>query len=63
MRVIDAGAADGGTRVTSFLSWCGGLPAPDANDNPLGYKFSWSRAASLMAWPARRPATSGRAGG
>ena len=32
-----------GERVTSFVSFCGGLPAPEcAEDVPLGYKFSWS---------------------
>ncbi|KAI9798979.1 MAG: Saccharopine dehydrogenase [NADP(+), L-glutamate-forming] [Piccolia ochrophora] len=31
-----------GGKVTGFLSYCGGLPAPEASDNPLGYKFSWS---------------------
>ncbi|OYD16650.1 saccharopine dehydrogenase [candidate division WOR-3 bacterium JGI_Cruoil_03_51_56] len=35
--------------VTSFMSYCGGLPAPDANDNPFGYKFSWSPKGVLMA--------------
>lgn len=29
-------------RVVSFTSFCGGLPAPDNADVPLGYKFSWS---------------------
>jgi saccharopine dehydrogenase (NADP+, L-glutamate forming) len=24
-----------GGKVTSFLSYCGGLPAPEASDNPL----------------------------
>jgi saccharopine dehydrogenase-like NADP-dependent oxidoreductase len=48
MRVIDAVKAQGG-RVTSFRSYCGGLPAPEANDNPLGYKFSWSPRAVLVA--------------
>jgi hypothetical protein len=28
--------------VTCFSSVCGGLPAPEAADNPLKYKFSWS---------------------
>jgi saccharopine dehydrogenase-like NADP-dependent oxidoreductase len=41
MRVIDRVHAAGG-EIRSFRSYCGGLPAPDANDNPLGYKFSWS---------------------
>ena len=29
-------------RVVSFTSFCGGLPAPESADVPLGYKFSWS---------------------
>ena len=32
----------GGGKVESFISYCGGLPAPEHSDNPLGYKFSWS---------------------
>ncbi|KIJ37526.1 hypothetical protein M422DRAFT_211260 [Sphaerobolus stellatus SS14] len=28
--------------VKSFISFCGGLPAPEAADVPLAYKFSWS---------------------
>uniref|UniRef100_A0A7C4CEA2 Saccharopine dehydrogenase n=1 Tax=candidate division WOR-3 bacterium TaxID=2052148 RepID=A0A7C4CEA2_UNCW3 len=48
MAVIDNVRAEGG-RVTSFESYCGGLPAPEANDNPLGYKFSWSPRGVLMA--------------
>ncbi|MCO5549525.1 hypothetical protein L7F22_002997 [Adiantum nelumboides] len=39
---------DGG-KVKSFLSYCGGLPAPEAADNPLGYKFSWSSRGVLLA--------------
>jgi saccharopine dehydrogenase (NADP+, L-glutamate forming) len=35
--------------MTSFRSFCGGLPAPEANDNPLGYKFSWSPKGVVMA--------------
>lgn len=38
-----------GGRVTLFESCTGGLPAPDANDNPFGYKFSWSPRGVLMA--------------
>lgn len=38
-----------GGKVTSFLSYCGGLPAPEASDNPLGYKFSWSARGVLLA--------------
>ncbi|WFD36585.1 saccharopine dehydrogenase (NADP+, L-glutamate-forming) [Malassezia cuniculi] len=40
--------AEGG-RVKSFLSYCGGLPAPEAANNPLGYKFSWSSRGVLLA--------------
>ena len=44
-----------GGEVTTFQSYCGGLPAPEANDNPLGYKFSWSPRGVLLAGlnPAR----------
>ena len=48
MRIIDDVHARGGV-VRHFRSYCGGLPAPDANDNPFGYKFSWSPRGVLMA--------------
>jgi saccharopine dehydrogenase (NADP+, L-glutamate forming) len=48
MQIIDRVRAGGG-EVASFTSWCGGLPAPDANTNPLGYKFSWSPRGVLLA--------------
>jgi saccharopine dehydrogenase (NADP+, L-glutamate forming) len=48
MRVIDAVKTRGG-RVTAFRSYCGGLPAPEANDNPFGYKFSWAPRGVLLA--------------
>jgi len=38
-----------GGEVTGFTSYCGGLPAPEANTNPLGYKFSWSPRGVLLA--------------
>ncbi|AET40866.1 saccharopine dehydrogenase (NADP+, L-glutamate-forming) Ecym_7008 [Eremothecium cymbalariae DBVPG len=38
-----------GGKITSFLSYCGGLPAPENSDNPLGYKFSWSSRGVLLA--------------
>jgi saccharopine dehydrogenase (NADP+, L-glutamate forming) len=38
-----------GGQVVSFKSYCGGLPAPEANTNPLGYKFSWSPRGVLLA--------------
>nr|XP_023029105.1 alpha-aminoadipic semialdehyde synthase, mitochondrial isoform X2 [Leptinotarsa decemlineata] len=39
--------SSGGT-VTSFESFCGGLPAPEFSDNPLRYKFSWSPRGALL---------------
>ncbi len=38
----------GNYQVDSFVSYCGGLPAPEASGNPLGYKFSWSPRGALM---------------
>jgi len=38
-----------GGRVVKFTSMCGGLPAPEAANNPLGYKFSWSPRGVLTA--------------
>jgi hypothetical protein len=35
--------------VESFESVCGGLPAPECADNPLGYKFSWNPRGVLTA--------------
>ncbi len=35
--------------ILSFTSYCGGLPAPEANTNPFGYKFSWSPTGVLLA--------------
>ncbi len=54
MRVIDRIRKGGGTLV-SFTSNTGGLPAPDANDNPFGYKFSWAPRGVILAGknPAR----------
>lgn len=40
---------EAGGQVKSFLSYCGGLPAPEAATNPLGYKFSWSSRGVLLA--------------
>ncbi|KAI4205617.1 MAG: hypothetical protein LQ346_001401 [Caloplaca aetnensis] len=38
-----------GGKITGFISYCGGLPAPEASANPLGYKFSWSARGMLLA--------------
>ncbi|PVU95867.1 hypothetical protein BB561_001544 [Smittium simulii] len=48
MKIIDDIKSRGG-KVTSFISWCGGLPAPENSKNPLGYKFSWSPQGVLIA--------------
>jgi saccharopine dehydrogenase-like NADP-dependent oxidoreductase len=48
MRVIDDVRHRGG-KIVSFMSYCGGLPAPEANDNPFGYKFSWAPRGVLLA--------------
>ncbi len=48
MRLIEEAHREGG-RVLSFISYCGGLPAPEARDNPFGYKFSWSPRGVLLA--------------
>jgi len=48
MQVIDRVQGEGG-EITTFQSYCGGLPAPEANDNPFGYKFSWSPRGVLLA--------------
>lgn len=37
------------TQIKEFHSYCGGLPAPEAAGNPLGYKFSWSPRGALLA--------------
>ena len=36
-------------QIKQFLSYCGGLPAPECASNPLGYKFSWSSRGVLLA--------------
>ncbi|KAJ5183683.1 Saccharopine dehydrogenase [Penicillium capsulatum] len=46
--MIDKVHAEGG-KVTGFVSFCGGLPAPECSNNPLGYKFSWSSRGVLLA--------------
>lgn len=48
MRVIHNVEKNGG-RVVSFRSTTGALPAHEANNNPFGYKFSWSPRGVLLA--------------
>lgn len=38
-----------GGRVVSYCSYCGALPAADANTNPWGYKLSWSPSSLIGA--------------
>ncbi|MBS3793541.1 MAG: saccharopine dehydrogenase NADP-binding domain-containing protein [Candidatus Thorarchaeota archaeon] len=47
-RIIDEIHTRGG-EIESFTSYTGGLPAPDDNDNPFGYKLSWSPRGVLLA--------------
>ena len=48
MKLIDHIHNNGG-RVEEFYSLCGALPAPEAADNPLKYKFSWSPKGVILA--------------
>jgi len=48
MRIIDSARSRGGN-IAAFRSYCGGLPAPEANSNPFGYKFSWAPRGVLLA--------------
>ena len=48
MRVIHEVESNGG-KVMSFRSTTGALPAHEANNNPFGYKFSWSPRGVLIA--------------
>lgn len=48
MKIIDEIKAEGGELV-SFRSYCGGLIAPESNDNPWGYKFTWNPRNVILA--------------
>ncbi|KIJ97596.1 hypothetical protein K443DRAFT_681415 [Laccaria amethystina LaAM-08-1] len=48
VKTIDEVHEKGG-KIKQFLSYCGGLPAPECAGNPLGYKFSWSSRGVLLA--------------
>ncbi len=41
VQIIHRIRAQGGT-LTAFRSYCGGLVAPESDDNPWHYKFSWN---------------------
>ena len=53
MRVIHKVESKSG-KIISFKSTTGALPAHDSNNNPFGYKFSWSPRGVLLA--SRNPA-------
>jgi saccharopine dehydrogenase-like NADP-dependent oxidoreductase len=48
MKVIDT-VKDAGGEIISYYAYCGGLPALENNNNPLGYKFSWSPEGAMLA--------------
>ncbi len=48
MDVVHQIEAKGG-KLLSFTSNTGGLPAPEANDNPFNYKFSWAPRGVVLA--------------
>ncbi|MCJ7817310.1 MAG: saccharopine dehydrogenase NADP-binding domain-containing protein [Candidatus Thorarchaeota archaeon] len=48
MQIIDHVHNNNG-KIVSFTSFTGGLPAPDSNNNPFGYKLSWSPRGVLLA--------------
>lgn len=41
MKIIDE-VKDSGGRITDFESFTGGLVAPESDNNPWGYKFTWN---------------------
>jgi len=51
MQLIDHIHTNGGT-ITSFKSHCGGLVAPESDDNPWHYKISWNPRNIIMAGKA-----------
>ena len=48
MRSVEKIRAKGG-ELLSFASFCGSLIAPESNDNPWGYKFTWSPMNVILA--------------
>lgn len=51
MQLFDEIRAKGGT-ITSFKSHCGGLVAPESDNNPWHYKISWNPRNIIMAGAA-----------
>ncbi|HZG99986.1 MAG TPA: saccharopine dehydrogenase C-terminal domain-containing protein, partial [Flavisolibacter sp.] len=50
-KMIDAIHSEGG-QITSFLSHCGGLVAPESDNNPWRYKISWNPRNVVLAGKA-----------
>lgn len=48
MKLIDEVHSNGGT-IISFKSHCGGLVAPESDDNPWRYKISWNPRSVVLA--------------
>jgi saccharopine dehydrogenase (NADP+, L-glutamate forming) len=48
MKIIDV-LKNEGTQINGFKSYCGGLVAPESNNNPWGYKFSWNPRNVILA--------------
>ena len=47
MKVVDHARLKG-YKITSYESYCGGLPVAEiADENPIGYKFSWNPGAAI----------------
>jgi saccharopine dehydrogenase-like NADP-dependent oxidoreductase len=51
MKLVDEINAAGG-KITSFQSHCGGLVAPESDDNPWHYKISWNPRNIVLAGKA-----------
>jgi saccharopine dehydrogenase-like NADP-dependent oxidoreductase len=51
MKIIDEIHSNGG-KITSFKSHCGGLVAPESDDNPWHYKISWNPRNIVLAGKA-----------
>ncbi|KOS36351.1 hypothetical protein ACN38_g12914 [Penicillium nordicum] len=53
MRALDDAVKKAGitvlNEVKEFYSYCGGLPAPECANNPLGFKFSWSPRGAILS--------------
>ena len=48
MKIISEIKKEGG-EISSFRSYTGGLVAPESNDNPWGYKFTWNPRNVILA--------------